>query len=76
LIEYQGEPIVNPVSGVSTGNAGKRKEKMSILSAFSRYIAGYRALRARRATERLISSLPPEIRKDIGWPGCYPPHCL
>lgn len=49
---------------------------MSILSAFSRYIAGYRALRARRATERLISSLPPEIRKDIGWPGCYPPHCL
>lgn len=47
---------------------------MSILTAFSHYVAGYRALRARRNTERMISELPPEIRKDIGWPGSYPPH--
>lgn len=45
---------------------------MSILSAFSHYVAGYQEVRRRRHTERLISELPPEVRRDIGWPGTYP----
>lgn len=59
---------------------------MSILTAFDRYFAGatdryfaglaglvndYREARERRRTQRLISSLPLDIQKDIGLPSAY-----
>lgn len=47
---------------------------MSILAAFSHYVEGYRVMRERQRTERIISELPAEIRKDIGWPGTYLPR--
>ena len=44
---------------------------MSILNRFNRYVRHYRDTVNRRRTERMIGSLPLEIRKDIGWPGQY-----
>ena len=44
---------------------------MSMMNAFLLYIRHARAARERVRTERLVSELPPEIRKDIGWPGSY-----
>jgi hypothetical protein len=41
---------------------------MSILNAFDHYVAGFRARRDAARTERMISSLPLEVQKDIGWP--------
>lgn len=41
---------------------------MSVLSAISHFARDFRAARARYLTERQISSLPYEVRKDIGWP--------
>jgi hypothetical protein len=41
---------------------------MSILNAFDHYVAGLRARRDAARTERMISSLPLEVQKDIGWP--------
>lgn len=45
---------------------------MSIMNAFLYRFVRYRRMRDRARTERLISELPFEIRKDIGWPGVYP----
>jgi len=42
------------------------------IAAISRYTANMRALRQNIRTERVLNSLPAEIRKDIGWPGIYP----
>ena len=41
---------------------------MSILNAFDHYLVGFRARRDQARTERMISNLPPEVQKDIGWP--------
>lgn len=43
-------------------------------NAFARLIDGLRAGQARARTTRLISDLPPEIQKDIGWPELYRSH--
>lgn len=40
---------------------------MSILSSLIRYAEHYRRQRSRARTIRQITSLPLEIRKDIGW---------
>jgi hypothetical protein len=45
-----------------------KEAKMSILNAFDHYVAGFRARRDAARTERMISSLPLEVQKDIGWP--------
>lgn len=42
---------------------------MSILTTISRLASDYRARRRRLETYLEITALPPEIRKDIGWPG-------
>lgn len=40
----------------------------NLLSEVGRYIERARMAHSRRRTERLIGSLPHELRKDIGWP--------
>jgi hypothetical protein len=44
---------------------------MSILNAFDQYVAGFRARRELARTERMITSLPPDVQKDIGWPQAH-----
>lgn len=41
---------------------------MFALDAFARLIDGLRTAQARRRSDEIIRNLPPEIRKDIGWP--------
>ena len=41
---------------------------MLILSSIGRIAAQYSAARARYRSERAVLSLPPELRRDIGWP--------
>lgn len=41
---------------------------MSILSSIGRIATEYSAARARARSERLLRSLSPDLRKDIGWP--------
>lgn len=38
------------------------------------YLRNARAARLQARTERMIGELPPEIRRDIGWPGLYRPR--
>lgn len=45
---------------------------MTIATSLRRYFEVCRAARRRRHTQRIVSSLPPEIRRDIGWQGAYP----
>lgn len=40
----------------------------SILSTIGRIATEFSAARARYRTERVLRSLPHELRKDIGWP--------
>ena len=40
-------------------------------AAVGRYTATLRALREDIRTERILNSLPADIRKDIGWPEIY-----
>lgn len=42
---------------------------MSIATTLAHLIDEFRRARERARTERMIGSLPAEIRKDIGWPG-------
>lgn len=42
--------------------------QFTILHSVSRYIGKVRTLRNEIRTERLLNSLPAEVRKDIGWP--------
>lgn len=42
---------------------------MNLLNAISSYIGGLERRRRFYRTERLVRSLPPEVLKDIGWPG-------
>ncbi|MCR4267749.1 hypothetical protein [Nitratireductor sp. ZSWI3] len=44
---------------------------MSVLTRFNHYVRNYRTSLRRRRTERLIGTLPVDIRKDIGWPTQY-----
>lgn len=44
---------------------------MSILSTLNQIATEFRAARTRYLTERAILSLPPDLQKDIGWPGSY-----
>ncbi|WP_295806701.1 hypothetical protein [uncultured Nitratireductor sp.] len=44
---------------------------MSVFTRMNHYVRHYRRSLNRRRTERLIGTLPPEIRKDIGWPTHY-----
>lgn len=39
---------------------------------FNHFVSGYSELAARRRTERIMSELSPELRKDIGWRGTHP----
>ncbi|TGQ54392.1 hypothetical protein EN836_10140 [Mesorhizobium sp. M1C.F.Ca.ET.193.01.1.1] len=41
---------------------------MSILSSIGRIATQYAATRARYRSERILLSLPAELRKDIGFP--------
>ena len=47
---------------------------MSILSSIGRIATQYSATRARYRTERILRSLPVELRKDIGWPDIADKH--
>ena len=38
------------------------------MAVIGRYTASLRALREDIRTERILNSLPADIRKDIGWP--------
>jgi hypothetical protein len=42
-----------------------------ILGMLWRHIARLRAARNRILMERLLDSLPPDLRRDIGWPDRY-----
>ncbi|MDQ0329029.1 MULTISPECIES: hypothetical protein [Phyllobacteriaceae] len=41
---------------------------MSILSSIGRIATRYSAARTHARTQRVLRSLPIELRKDIGWP--------
>ncbi|UCI09390.1 hypothetical protein [Mesorhizobium sp. B1-1-8] len=41
---------------------------MSVLSSIGRIATRYTAARARRRSERILLSLPADLRKDIGFP--------
>lgn len=41
---------------------------MSVLSSIGRIATRYAAARARHRSERILLSLPAELRKDIGFP--------
>ncbi len=42
---------------------------MSILTTLNRIATRYAEVRTRYLTELQVRALPPEIQKDIGWPG-------
>lgn len=42
---------------------------MNLFSAMRGYIGDLERRRRFYRTERLVRSLPPEVLKDIGWPG-------
>ncbi|WEX11423.1 hypothetical protein [Chelativorans sp. AA-79] len=70
LIEHEKGAIVNPKLDRPAMAAGSRRsEIMSIRASVTEYLRRRAAIWRRRRTERYISSLPIEIRKDIGWPG-------
>ncbi len=45
--------------------------RTGIFLALTRYVAWSRLRRRQVRTLRLLASLPPEIRADIGWPDLY-----
>lgn len=44
---------------------------LPVFGVIGRYAANWRALREEIRTERILNALPPEVRKDIGWPELY-----
>ncbi|MCA0010563.1 hypothetical protein LB561_02945 [Mesorhizobium sp. B292B1B] len=44
---------------------------MSVLSSISRIATQYAAARARHRSERILLSLPAELRKDVGFPELF-----
>ncbi len=47
---------------------------MSALGTLQRMLHDFSDRRARARTRRIVGALPPEICKDIGWPGHFPGH--
>lgn len=45
--------------------------QLTILHSVKRYIGKVRTLRNEIRTERLLNSLPAEVRMDIGWPDLH-----
>jgi len=45
--------------------------RFAIVSSVQRYVGKIRTLRNEIRTERLLNSLSPDIRADIGWPDMY-----
>lgn len=45
-----------------------------ILMLVDDVIARWRCYRNDARTRRIVSNLPPQIRKDIGWPDVLPDH--
>jgi len=45
---------------------------MWIVSAFTHLVDGFAQTHRRRRNERILDSLPREIRKDVGWRGTDP----
>ena len=43
----------------------------ALFRAVGRYTASFRAMCDEIRTERVLNSLPANIRKDIGWPDSY-----
>jgi hypothetical protein len=43
----------------------------TILSSVQRYVGKIRTMRNEIRTQRFLNALPPDIRKDIGWPDMY-----
>lgn len=43
----------------------------TVRAAFSGYMSRRAAMRAAIRTERMISALPAQTRKDIGWPDLW-----
>lgn len=43
----------------------------TVYTAVSGFIARRSAIRAAIRTERIIGALPPQMRKDIGWPDLW-----
>lgn len=44
---------------------------MSFFSSLRRFAAEWSEAREMARTERMISGMPTELRKDIGWPSRY-----
>lgn len=42
-----------------------------IIASLHRYVGKIRTIRNEIRTERLLNSLPSDIRADIGWPDMY-----
>jgi hypothetical protein len=55
-------------SGQPARSRHRKEAEMSIFNTFDHYLVGFRARRDLARTERMISNLPPEVQKDIGWP--------
>lgn len=45
---------------------------MSVIGTLQQIVGQYRARRERNRTIEIVNALPPDIRRDIGWPGFYP----
>lgn len=45
---------------------------MPVIERIDRLVARWRAQRSRRRTEMLITALPPDLQRDIGWPAVDP----
>jgi hypothetical protein len=71
LIECRSHPIVNGEDRENSRPGTCKEVEMSLLNAFDRYLVGFRVRRDMARTERMISSLPAEVQKDIGWPDAY-----
>ena len=43
----------------------------TILRSVQQYVGKIRTIRNEIRTQRFMNSLPPDVRKDIGWPDMY-----
>jgi hypothetical protein len=43
----------------------------TILRSVQHYVGKIRTMRNEIRTQRFLNALPPDIRKDIGWPDMY-----
>jgi hypothetical protein len=68
LIELPENPIVK----FRTATLSSMELEMSVITTLRSYVAMRRAAFHRRRTAELVNALPPDIQKDIGWPGFFP----